>query len=273
MHGKQTHRYIKEITLFPKLKKPYKIISLIGARGGSKSIPNKNIVNLGGYPLIAYSVVASRLSSLIDETYVSTDSSEISSIAQKYGAKVPFLRPSFLANDASTDFDFFEHFIQQLLANGKEQPDFIVHLRPTTPLREISVINKAINSFLEDDEATSLRSMHKSGTSPYKMFKMKNFLATPVFPSQEINSTNNSRQSFETTYDPNGYVDIVKTNNLAKFRCIHGPKIRIWQTDRVPDIDNEFDLKFANSIIKEKKFETLVKSLVNYGNISKRKLQ
>ena len=52
------------------------------------------------------------------------------------------------------------------------------------------------------------------GTSPYKMFKMKNSLASPVIPSQEINSTNNSRQSFDTTYDPNGYVDIVRTNNL-----------------------------------------------------------
>ena len=102
--------------------------------------------------------------------------------------------------------------------------------------------------------------MHKSGTSPYKMFKMKNSLASPVIPSQEINSTNNSRQSFETTYDPNGYVDIVRTNNLSKFKSLHGPRMRIWQTDRVPDIDNEFDIKFANSMIREKNSKCLSKT-------------
>lgn len=244
------------------------MIALIGARGGSKSIPNKNIVDLGGHPLIAYSVVASKLSNLIDETYVSTDSTKISKIAKKYGAKVPFIRPSFLAKDSSTDFSFFEHFIQHLIANGEELPNFIVHLRPTTPLREIGVINEAINFFLKDDEATSLRSMHKSGTSPYKMFKLKNSFATPAISGQEIISTNNSRQSFETTYDPNGYIDIVRTNNLSKFKCLHGPKMRIWQTDRVPDIDNEYDLRFANLMIKEKKFETLLQNLLKNGNIS-----
>jgi CMP-N-acetylneuraminic acid synthetase len=178
------------------------------------------------------------------------------------------MRPSFLAKDSSTDYSFFEHFIQHYIANGEELPNFIVHLRPTTPLREIGVINEAINFFLKDEEATCLRSMHKSGTSPYKMFKMKNFFATPVIPGQEIISTNNSRQSFETTYDPNGYIDIIRTNNLSKFKSLHGPKMRIWQTDRVPDIDNEYDLKFANLMIKEKKFETLLQNLLKNGNIS-----
>ena len=97
---------------------------------------------------------------------------------------------------------------------------------------------------------------------------MKNFFATPVIPGQEIISTNNSRQSFETTYDPNGYIDIIRTNNLSKFKSLHGPKMRIWQTDRVPDIDNEYDLKFANLMIKEKKFETLLQNLLKNGNIS-----
>ena len=84
-----------------------KIISIIPARGGSKSIPKKNIIPLGNHPMMAYTVAASRLSIFIDETVISTDSEEISDIGKKYGAKVPFLRPKEISKDLSLDIDFF----------------------------------------------------------------------------------------------------------------------------------------------------------------------
>jgi len=84
-----------------------KIIALIPARGGSKSIPKKNIIDVGGYPLIAYSIAAAKLSNLIDRIIVSTDSKEISEISKKYGAEVPFLRPAEFATNTSGDFEVF----------------------------------------------------------------------------------------------------------------------------------------------------------------------
>ena len=86
------------------------ITAIIPARGGSKSIPKKNIVDIGGHPLIAYSIVACQLSQTIDRVIVSTDDLEISTIATSYGAEVPFRRPAELAQDGSTDVGFLKHF-------------------------------------------------------------------------------------------------------------------------------------------------------------------
>ena len=78
------------------------VYAIIPARSGSKGVPNKNIMNLGGYPLIAYSIAVAKKCSTIDRVIVSTDSEEYASIALKYGAEVPFLRPSDISNDSST---------------------------------------------------------------------------------------------------------------------------------------------------------------------------
>ena len=88
-----------------------KIYSIIPARGGSKEVPKKNIKPLGGFPLMAYSIIASKLSSRIERTIVSTDSQEIADIALSYGAEVPFLRPAEIAQDHSTDLELIQHAI------------------------------------------------------------------------------------------------------------------------------------------------------------------
>src|SRR3989344_1015584 len=90
------------------------VYSIIQARGGSKGVPSKNIRPLGGFPLIAYSIAASKLSKTISHTIVSTDSEEIAEVSRKYGAEVPFLRPSKYAQDKSTDLDVFAHAISWL---------------------------------------------------------------------------------------------------------------------------------------------------------------
>ena len=87
------------------------ILTIISARGGSKSIPKKNIVNLGGFPLIAYSIAAAKLSKKINRVIVDTDSEEIAGIAKKFGAEIPYLRPKEFATDTSTDLDFMNHAI------------------------------------------------------------------------------------------------------------------------------------------------------------------
>ena len=111
------------------------ILAIIPARGGSKSIPRKNIRPLAGHPLIAYSIAAGRQSRLVTRTIVSTDDEEIAAVARQYGAETPFLRPAEFAQDNTTDFPVFTHALGWLKEHEGYQPDIIVQLRPTSPIR------------------------------------------------------------------------------------------------------------------------------------------
>ena len=114
-----------------------KFSAIIPARSGSKSIKDKNLALLGGYPLIAYSIALAKTTEGVDRVIVSTDSLEYAKIAEKYGAEVPFLRPKALSQDTSTDYDFMSHAVNWFDDNSKIVPDFWIHLRPTTPLRDV----------------------------------------------------------------------------------------------------------------------------------------
>ncbi|PYR99017.1 MAG: cytidylyltransferase, partial [Acidobacteria bacterium] len=137
-----------------------KVFALIPARGGSKGVPKKNIKLLGGYPLIAYSIAAAKLCPLVDRIVVSTDSEDIANISKKYGADVPFLRPAELATDSSPDRDFILHALAYFERQERNTPEYIVHLRPTTPLRDPALMAEAIECIRNNSEATSLRSAH-----------------------------------------------------------------------------------------------------------------
>jgi CMP-N,N'-diacetyllegionaminic acid synthase len=246
-----------------------KIVCLIGARGGSKTIPLKNIVKLGEHPLIAYSIAAGVLAENIDEVIVSTDSEKIADVARKYGAKVPFLRPAEFAQDESTDVYFIQHYLTTLEQSNEEEPDFIVLLRPTTPLRNVKVIDKAIVYMKSDKQATSLRSMHKSTVVPYKMFLKDGDYAKPAVGYDSCEEYYNwPRQKFEQTFDPNGYVDIL-TPACIKQGLLTGERLKIWETDRVPDIDTRDDFQYAVKHLSEDCYKSLKEYLENtHGHLS-----
>ena len=124
----------------------HKFNVLILARGGSKSIPKKNLIKLGDKPIIAHPIISAKSSDMIEDVYVSTDDAEIKSVSLEYGAKV-IDRPSNLAQDHSLDVDSMRHAVEYL---GKYE-DFI-HLRATTPLVKTKMIEGAIKYFLENDD-------------------------------------------------------------------------------------------------------------------------
>ena len=111
------------------------VLALIPARGGSKGIPGKNIRSFSGYPLIAYSIAAGLQSERVTRVIVSTDDPEIAQVAKAYGAEVPFLRPSELAQDQTLDLPVFKHALDWLRENESYQPELVVQLRPTSPIR------------------------------------------------------------------------------------------------------------------------------------------
>lgn len=220
-----------------------KTYAIIPARGGSKGVPGKNIKMLAGFPLIAYSIVAARLASGIDRIIISTDSEEIASVARKYGADVPFIRPAELAQDLSPDRDFVVHALDWLYANEGVSPDFLVHLRPTTPLRDPAVISRAVTELAKKHDATSLRSAHPCPESPFKWFLLKEDGFYTGIQTDEMDLLNKPRQLFPTVYVPDGYVDVLRTSFVTSSQSIHGNKVMGFITPFCREVDTIEDFQ------------------------------
>jgi len=219
-----------------------KITALIPARSGSKGVPNKNIRLLGGHPLLEWSIKAAKKSKLIDRVIVSTDSEEYAKIAIQFGAEVPFLRPAEISGDRATDYDFIAHALDWFLAEGCE-PEYVVHIRPTTPFRDPILIDKAIELFQISHHASALRSAHEMSESAYKTFEIASSGQFKRVGSNDssMDSANNARQEFPVTYQANGYVDVLSTRFIRKSGLIHGDWVLPFITPSVVEVDTEED--------------------------------
>ena len=230
--------------------------AIIPARGGSKGVPKKSIAPLGGFPLIAYSIAAAKLSKKITRVIVSTDSEEMASVARTFGAEIPFMRPAEFARDNSPDIEFVEHAISWFRKNEASVPAFLVHLRPTTPLRRPEDIDKAIEILTRNPEATSLRSGYEMRESPYKLFGIKDGYFTGLFPQDaRPEYWNLPRQAFPPVYQPDGYVDILKTDFIQKTHAMHGDKILAFVSPDTGEIDKQEDFAFAEYTLKNGRWE------------------
>ena len=245
---------------------PQKISALIPARDGSKGIQGKNIRSLAGYPMIAYSIIAAKLCSEIDQVIVSTNSQHYAEISMYYGAEVPFLRPSKYSQDTSEDRDVVLHYLNWCRANLYTIPDLIIYLRPTTPLRDPMELSNAISKLQNDKGATSLRSAHELSEPPQKMFQLnpegnwEGFF--PDDPRTEY--FNLPRQSFPTAYHPNGYIDILKTSILESGNAFFGDRIMAYITPNTVEIDQPEDLKYLNYVISQRQGDHLVRHLKSH---------
>lgn len=222
-----------------------KVLALIPARGGSKGVPHKNVRSLGGYPLLAWSIAACRKSAMIDRVIISTDSLEYAALAQKLGAEAPFLRPAEISSDHSTDYDFIVHALDWLAARG-EEPDYVVHMRPTTPLRDPRLVDEAVRVFLNTAKATALRSVQEMPESAYKTFEIAQGgqLMRLGSESTALDAANIARQQFPKTYQANGYVDVLSTSFIRKAGLIHGDHVLPFMTPTVVEVDAEEDFAY-----------------------------
>lgn len=236
-----------------------KVVALIPARAGSKGVPNKNVRLLGGHSLLAWSIAACLKSSAIDRVIVSTDSAEYAALAQKLGAEAPFLRPAAISGDRSTDYDFIVHALDWLAAEEGE-PDYLVHIRPTTPLRDPKLIDDAVAAFIAAPNATALRSVQEMPESAYKTFEMAEGgqLKRLGADNTDLDGANNARQQFPNTYQANGYVDVLSTAFIRKAKLIHGDHVIPFVTPTVVEVDAEddfahleFQLSQAPSILQK----------------------
>jgi len=225
------------------------ILAIIPAREGSKGIPLKNIKKLAGKPLISYSIDIAKKSKLINRVVVSTDSKKIASIAQKLGADVPFLRPKNISKDNSSTQDTIIHALNYLENNESYIPDIVIILQPTSPLRSMENMNKAIRK-LKREKADIVLEISKIKSHPYRSFLPNGKFLKP-FKKNFLKYY--QRQMFPIQYYPTGEVYVFWAHNLNKFGNIYGEKIQgIIKSDKEvsSDIDNLFDLFICEMRIK-----------------------
>ncbi len=225
------------------------IYAIIPARGGSKGIPGKNIRPLNGHPVLAYSIRAAQRCKSIARTIVSTDSEEIAKVARHYGAEVPFLRPAAISGDRSTDYEFVIHALEWFREHEGKQPEILAHIRPTTPLRDPSIIDAAVRALTPG--ATALRSVHAMSESAYKTFEIKEGTLRAVCTgSSELDAANEARQKFPPTYFANGYIDLLKTGYILENQRIHGNQVQAFVTPQALEIDTPEDLELLEFVLQ-----------------------
>jgi CMP-N-acetylneuraminic acid synthetase len=221
-------------------------LAIVPARGGSKRLPRKNILDLNGKPLIAYSIEAGLKSEYIDNVVVSSDDNEILEIAKEYNAQM-IKRPDFLAHDTATTFDAIKHTIKNL-----KKHDYIVLLQPTSPLRSAGHIDEAIR-LLEEKNADAIVSVCEMEHSPLWSNSLDNSLSMEGFLRDEV--LNKRSQDLETYFRLNGAIYICKTDKLLdeeSFLLKKSIFAYVMVRECSIDIDEKIDFEMVR-ILQEKK--------------------
>ncbi len=227
-------------------------LAIIPARGGSKGLPGKNIKVLSGKPLISWSIDAGLKSKYLDEIMVSTDSEEISVIARKYGAIVPFLRPSSLSSDTATSFDAINHTIDFYRIELQKEFDYIVLLEPTSPLRKYDDIDNAIEQ-LFNSTADSIVGISKTEDQNPAFLIEKNE-KNYIFGYEDKDMKPLRRQDIKDVYFFEGTIYISKIDILLEKKTFYhdntiGYEVPKYKSLEIDDMD---DFIMVEAIMKYK---------------------
>ncbi len=233
-----------------------KVLAIIPARGGSKRLPGKNILNLNGKPLIGWTINAAKKSKFIDRVVVSTEDHEIGEIAKSFGGEVPFFRPRELAKDNTTTLNVVVHLIQELGRKG-EYYDYIILLQPTSPFRTEIHIDMAFEQLMEIDGADAIVSVCPVEHHPLWSNSLPKNKSMSCFLDKEIDNIRS--QDLPDYYRLNGAIYISRVDLLCREKTFFPKDVCyafIMPTRDSIDIDtkDDFDLArlaFDNSIIEK----------------------
>ena len=232
-----------------------KHIACIFARGGSKGLPNKNIRDFAGKPLIAWAIEQALSLETIDEVIVSTDSSEIAKIARKYGAKVPFIRPSELAKDDSPEWLAWRHMLTYFLDKNGWLPDAMLSIPTTAPLRLVSDIQKCLDAF-EIGITDVVVTVTDANRSPYfNMVKLDSLGFAEIVIGKDNGITR--RQDSPSVFDMTTAAYVVDAKFVMEHTSIFEGKVRAvyLPKERAIDIDTLLDFEFAEFVLQKQKFK------------------
>lgn len=225
------------------------VVGLIVARGGSKTIPGKNIAPVAGKPLMAWTIEAARASQSLTRVVVSTDEQIYADVARSFGADVPFIRPRELAQDDSDREDVILHALQWLEDHERYCPDYLMLLQPTSPLRTAEDIDAAV-AMARHLDAEAVVSVTKAPSHPYLAMslaedgRLTDFMPKPTGYLR--------RQSFPPAYALNGAVFLARRAVLLTRRSFYTDRTYayVMPAERSLDVDTSWDLHLADLVLR-----------------------
>lgn len=231
------------------------VYGIITARGGSKSVPKKNIKELLGKPLIAWTIEAAKKAPSLDRIICSTDSEEIAEIAKHFGAEVPFFRPPEYAEDNTPDFPVFEHALSWFEEHEQKIPDAVVHVRPTCPLKTPEDIEAAIALLLAHPEADSVRCVAEVPHHPLKMYRFNRGFLEPFVPEHVYGIREphgQPRQALPKAYASFAYLSAVWSRTIREQQSLSGKKMLglVVSEENVFDINTALDFEIATVLLR-----------------------
>lgn len=223
-----------------------KSIAIIPARGGSKRIPRKNVINFFEKPMIAYTIEACINSKEFDKVIVSTDSSEIAEISKNYGAEVPFLRTEN-ADDKTPVSEAVLFALNQAEEYYNEKYDYVGQLMANCPIRDDNDIKNAYDNFIKNGYDSQLTCFKFGFMNPWWAFKMNEDFSATKLIEQDINIRS---QDLEDLYCPTGAIWIAKAGKLREYKSFYTGNQRYFEIDwkSAIDIDNYEDLELAKAV-------------------------
>ncbi|MDZ4260655.1 MAG: acylneuraminate cytidylyltransferase family protein [Candidatus Sungbacteria bacterium] len=236
---------------------PKKILGLITARGGSKGIPGKNIKELAGKPLIAYTIEAAHASGVFDRVIVSTDDEKIADVAKAYGCTVPFMRPAELAGDTTPHNPVLRHALEWLRDKENYVPDLVMILQPTAPLRTAAHIRDAAAMF-ETSGADSVVSVAEipNHYHPRWQFTFDEGNRMAIFTGEPFSQIVRRRQDLSKTYTRNGAIYLIRATRVLdpNENNFYGDHVTayIMNPEESINIDTMEDWKEAERILNNK---------------------
>lgn len=229
------------------------IIALIPARTGSKRVKGKNMKELAGHPMIAYTIGAALNSGIFSHVIVSSNSEEVAAIARNYGAEVPFLRPEEYAGDLSPDIEWIRFTLEKLKELEYNSECFSI-LRPTSPFRQPETIRRAWKEFLSLPTADSLRAVEKCTQHPGKMWTIHGDYMEPLLRSPDGKPWHSMPyQALPEVYIQNASLEIAWTKVIWETGTIAGNIVKPFLTEGYEgfDINNQLDWEMAERLIEK----------------------
>ena len=228
-----------------------KIICIIPARAGSKGIPKKNIIDVRGKPLIAYSIepaIEAMELGLIDKVIVSTDSIEIADISKKYGAEIPFLRPDDISGDKAKSIEFIEHALS-FYKNLGINYDAVLLLQPTSPLRTLEDLISALKLFVESNNDSLISAYEEEYINDLVIYKLSEDGKTSI-PVNQLHNKGVRRQEHGSLYVRNGCIYISSTELISKGYVIGAaPLMYTMDKNKSVNVDTLEDLELLRKLL------------------------
>lgn|GEM_PF-30978 len=227
-----------------------RVLAIIPARGGSKSIPKKNIKEIAGKPLVAFSIAEALRAKTLSRVIVSSDDEEILQIARKYGAETPFIRPKRLATDDALAIDVMVHAIKECERQEGQRYDYALMLQPTTPMRTAEDIDEALEKLVSSNADSVISVVNVGAIHPHRM---KKIVKDQLIDYADEGTENMPRQKLPPMYIRNGAIYAAKRDSIVKSKSFKGKKslAYVMSEDRSVNIDSSLDWVLAETLMQK----------------------